>query len=196
MVTLAPQSQLRIGDDFGADAREVHLAGQAVFQVTHDARRPFRVHTAGVSTEVLGTRFVVRAYADDPDISVALVDGSVRIRSSADSDQSRALTLRPGQVARAVIGTAPRVDEQTNAAALLAWTEGQLVFKDTPLSQVARELGRWYDVDIRLADASLSERRLTATLGREPVDQVLELVVLSLDLRYERAGREIVLSTR
>jgi ferric-dicitrate binding protein FerR (iron transport regulator) len=196
VVTLAPESRLRIADDFGAQAREVHLTGQAAFQVTHDVQRAFRVHAAGVTTEVLGTHFAVRAYADDPDMSVALVDGRVRVRSSADGEEARALTLRPGQVARAAGGNAPRIDDEASVAVFLAWTEGELVFEDTPLSQVAHELGRWYDVDIQLADTSLSERRLTATLGREPIAEVLELIVLSLDLRYERAGREIVLSTR
>lgn len=65
-----------------------------------------------------------------------------------------------------------------------------------PLAEVARELGRWYDVDVQLADSALAGRQLTATFESEPIAQVLDLISLSLDLRYERDGREIVLAPR
>lgn len=196
LVTLAPRSHLRVAAAYGGDRREVLLAGQGVFQVTHDPQRPFQVRSEGVVTEVLGTRFVVRAYADDPDVSVALAEGSVRLRRADDDEATTSLTLRPGEVARAAAGEAARLDGDASLAPFLAWAEGQLIFEDTPLAEAARELGRWYDVDVRLEDPSLASRQLTATFQSEPIAQVLDLITFSLDLRYERDGRDIVLSPR
>jgi ferric-dicitrate binding protein FerR (iron transport regulator) len=195
VVTLAPASRLSIVAAFGEEAREVHLEGQALFQVTHDPQSTFRVVTADGLTEVLGTRFVVRAYAEDSATSVALAEGSVRLVAPNDNGGARAVTLRPGQIGHADRG-AVRIASDEDVVPFLSWAEGQLVFGDTRLGDAARDLSRWYDIDIRFADAALAERRLTASFRGEPIDQVLDLIALSLDLRYERSGRAIVFSTR
>lgn len=175
------------------DAREIEFEGQAVFEVARDPARPFRVHTREVVSEVIGTRFAARAYAGEPDVSVAVAEGAVRLRAAEASEDSDELTLTPGQLARVTAGGAPHLDEDVSVDALLAWIDGRLVFGDTPLRDVAAELGRWYDVDVRLGDDRLGERRLTASFAEEPVSQVLDLIALSLDLRYDRDGCEIVL---
>jgi transmembrane sensor len=195
-VTLAPESRLQIAAGFGDQVRAVVLQGQGIFQVSHDARRPFRVLTSGTVTEVLGTRFVVRAYADDRETVVALADGSVSIRAQEDGDGTRALILMPGQVARAAPDGSAHLDTAATITPLLAWAEGRLVFEDTPLTQAARDLGRWYDVDFRIADDGLGARHLTATFQREPLDQILDLIALSLNVRYERSGRVIQFTAR
>lgn len=195
-VVLAPESQLRIVAGYGSESRNVELEGQAVFNVATDPTRPFLVLTRDVVTEVIGTRFAVRAYANEPDVSVALAEGAVRLRGTGASGDSHELTLRPGQVARTAADGEPRLDAGASVDAFLAWTDGRLLFEDTPLNDAAVELGRWYDVDIRLADEALGERRLTASFADEPVDQVLDLIALSLDLRYDRNGREVILSER
>jgi len=195
VVTLGPDSRLQVDAAFGRDAREIRLDGQAVFNVTHQAELPFRVHAGEVVTEVLGTRFVVRAYTEDAETVVALAEGSIRLSARDDVTGERTLVLRPGQVARAASG-ALQLDVGADIKRYLEWTEGRLVFSDTRLDQAARELSRWYGVDIRLDGDSLGERRLTASFQDEPIDEVANLVALSLNLRYERSGREIVISAR
>jgi ferric-dicitrate binding protein FerR (iron transport regulator) len=73
------------------------------------------------------------------------------------------------------------------------WTSGTLAFNGTPLREVIPQLARWYDVDIRLADSSLSSRRFTATLRNQPASEALALLALSLDVTVEREGRAVVL---
>ena len=45
-----------------------------------------------------------------------------------------------------------------------AWTAGRLAFDDRAFSDVAAELSRWFDVDIRIAD--LKVKRFAAGGGR------------------------------
>ena len=71
--------------------------------------------------------------------------------------------------------------------------EGRIVFADARLDHVVRELNRWYDLDIRLADTSLARLHVTATFTTEPVADVLRFLTTPLELTYERAGRTIVL---
>lgn len=195
-VVLAPESRLRVASGYGGESREVELEGQAAFDVASDSARPFRVHTHAVVTEVIGTRFGVRAYAGEPEVSVALAEGAVRLRGTGAPEDARGLMLRPGQVARVAADGELRLEADASIDAMLAWTDGRLVFEDTPLEDVAIELGRWYDVEVRLADATLAGRRLTASFGEEPISQVLDLIALSLDLRYDRDGGVIVFSER
>ncbi len=56
------------------------LEGEGYFEVTHDARRPFRVHAGDALTEDLGTRFVVRAYPELAAVDVAVAEGVVSLR--------------------------------------------------------------------------------------------------------------------
>src|SRR5262249_15541465 len=142
-VLLGPESRLTVGADYGQHAREVRLEGEAYFTVRHDAARPFFVTTKYAVAHDLGTRFTVRARGDESGIRVVVAEGSVGLASIRDSVVLGAadlgLVLPNGDVSRR--GGA-------NVGRWLAWTEGHLAFAETPLDQVAAELGRWFDVEI------------------------------------------------
>src|SRR5690606_21290898 len=69
-VVLSADSRLRVPQDYGRRSRDVHLEGEARFDVQHDGRRPFRVPARGVVAEDLGTVFGVRAYPETPAVTV------------------------------------------------------------------------------------------------------------------------------
>jgi transmembrane sensor len=127
----------------------------------------------------LGTRFDVRAYPDERASEVVVAEGKVAV--GADSAQPPAL-LGAGQLATVGAGASLRVRSGVDVSRLLAWTEGRLLFRDTPLRDVRRQLERWYDVDLRLASADLGDLRVTGAFDDEPVTQVLAAVARSLGL--------------
>lgn len=190
-VTLAPGSRLTTGSPVDHDRREVTLTGRAYFAVAHDASRPFLVHAAGTVTRVLGTEFDVRAYPGVP-AQVAVNSGRVEVRAlSRDPSEARALTR--GE--RATIDPLGSVDVEAavDLDALLAWTQGRLVFRGAALREVVPELEGWLDVEIRVTDSILSARRITATFEGESPDVVLSAVAELVGARIERAGRQVVL---
>ncbi|MGH7711842.1 MAG: TonB-dependent receptor domain-containing protein [Gemmatimonadaceae bacterium] len=63
-----------------------------------------------------------------------------------------------------------------------------MVFREAPLSTVRAELRRWYGVELRIADATLAGRHLTAEFSGEPVDQVQRAIAPSLGAELERRG--------
>src|SRR5690606_29878165 len=65
-VWLNAATSVRFPAAFADSARRVELSGEAYFEVAHDAKRPFEVRSAGQAVRVLGTRFNVTAYADEP----------------------------------------------------------------------------------------------------------------------------------
>ena len=201
-VTLAAGSTLDVPEMFDERRRDVFLAGQAYFEIATDSARPFRVHARNAVTEVLGTKFGVRAYAEDPAVTVVVAEGRVAVGASgalvapqngrgsrvAESDDGARTHLSAGD--RATLGPGGRVQVEHDVAVgrELAWMQGTLAFTGTPLEAVVREIERWYDVDIVVADSSLLAAPVHASFGVERVDRVLRVLAGTLDAELEVRG--------
>jgi len=196
-VTLGPASSLRFSDGgvlrIGA-SRDVYLEGEAYLEVKHDATRPFRVHTTAGLVEDVGTEFLVSAYPETPGMRVVVATGTVALYGRPSAARRPLLTLAHGDLAELAASGVATLTHDVDVTSYLAWTRGDLAFDGTRLGDVAPALERWYDVEIRLSDSLLAERRLTATFRRESLSQVLELLALSLNVRVQRDGRTVVLT--
>jgi transmembrane sensor len=188
-VILASASRLVVAADYGNRARNVELEGEALFRVRHDATRPFRVRAGNVVAEDLGTEFVVRnvTMSAGP-VRIAVSEGVVAVRSGNVPNAND--TLRARDVALASDSVVV-VSRDQDLDAYFAWTRGQLVFDNTPLSEVAAELSRWFDIDIEV-DSSVASRTYSAQiLTSTPVDEILQVVGSSVDVRIVRSGRSV-----
>jgi len=165
VVRLAPRSRLRVSH--AAHVRESWLDGEAYFAVAHDKARPFRVRTRAGTVEVLGTRFDLRVAADG--MRVIVTEGRVALRT-ATGERREVMAGEMGTV-----GTDGRINVEPvqHADDLMAWTKGFLVFQDTPLHQVARELESRYAVRVLLPDSALAERKVTAWFTHQDLPQTL-----------------------
>jgi len=190
-ILLSVDSKLRVPGDYGAVARDVYVDGEAYFEVTHDATKPFAVHAANALVRDLGTRFGVRAYAGEQRVRVVVAEGKVALRSVAAVDTISTPVLTPGDLGRLDPSGALTVAQGVNVQRYLSWTNGRLAFQDAPLREVLPDLARWYDLDLTLAAASLGDRRLTFDVDGEPLTQVLDGIALLAHARYERSGRSV-----
>src|SRR6266571_332779 len=128
-ILLSVDSKLRVPGDYGAAARNVYVDGEAYFEVTHDATKPFAVHAANALVRDLGTRFSVRAYAGEQRVRVVVAQGKVALRSVAAVDTtSLTPVLTPGDLGRLDSSGALTLRHGVNVHRYLAWTEGQLAF--------------------------------------------------------------------
>jgi transmembrane sensor len=187
VVTIGPVSTIRYSDN--ASGRTVAVEGIADFNVVHDATRPFRVRAKNALVTDVGTEFVVRAYAADSGVDVSVTSGVALVSGGA----SDSVELSAGQVAFVnANGRAAKVTG-TSAQTLMGWVHGQLVFDDVPLSSVAAELGRWFDVQIRIPDQQLARRRLSAMYSRPTLSGVLDAITATLRVRYQRAGNVVTI---
>lgn len=195
-VILGVASRLRYPVTFGTNGRrDVHLEGEAFFEVEHDERRPFLVHTARGITEDLGTKFAVQEYPSDSAVQVVVAEGSVELRPAGGAPGRGAL-LRPGQLGRLTRSGDALVRSDVDLTRYLAWTEGRLIFDDTPLRDALPALGRWYDLDFVLGDSTIGDRHVTATLAAESIAETLKLLSSTLDVRYEHRGRTVTFLPR
>ncbi len=105
-----------------------------IFEVAHDARRPFIVESGGQSIRVLGTRFNINTYEGDRAIYTTLVEGSVAISPLAGGD---AVTLEPGQQAeysRRKGGAIAVKAVDTSLAT--AWMSGTFIFEHASVTEI------------------------------------------------------------
>lgn len=193
-VVLGAASTLRLAEGFGASTREVFLEGQAFLRVRHDAARPFVVNAGGTRAIDLGTAFEVRAYPNEG-VRVAVTEGVVEVRRDAGVLDST--VLQPGDIAEVPLTGATVVKRQQNVERLLGWTRGELVFDDAPLSDIGRDLERWFDVQVQIDDDAVRSLHMTANLrisdSLETILEVIETTLSSEGVRAERSGGTITI---
>jgi transmembrane sensor len=195
-IVLAARSRLGIPADFGVRAREVETEGEAYFVVAHDSTLPFIVRTRGARTVDLGTRFVVRAYPEDREVSVVVSEGSVTLGPDAAGDSAGVpapTLLRPGQKGSLPTGARVPTIAEVDADGYTGWIDGRLTFDNTPLHDVIADLGRWHTTRMVLADSSLANETLTASLAADSFDDALRTLTTVLSLRSERRGDSVLL---
>ena len=195
-VWLSTDSELLVPQSYGATTRTVTLNGEGYFVVQHDAHRPFRVVAGGSISEDLGTEFDVRAYPGDSAAVVIVESGRVALRL-ADTSVTRAAStqLDRGQMGRIDVHGDVQVSSDIDVGSALAWRDGRLAFDERPLREVARELERWYDIDIALGDSALAGTPLTASFTNQSADEALAIVAGALGARVTRSGRTVRFTT-
>jgi ferric-dicitrate binding protein FerR (iron transport regulator) len=159
----------------------VQLSGEAYFEVAKDAKKPFIVdinqHT---SIQVLGTRFNVNAYTDEERIHTTLLEGAVAVNSG-----SFGRTIAPGQ--RAVTdhdGNKTIIVEPADTVRAVAWKNGVFDFNDTKLSEVMRQISRWYNIDI-VYEKSIPDIKVWGRMERNQNLQQLITILNGMDVRVK-----------
>jgi ferric-dicitrate binding protein FerR (iron transport regulator) len=187
---LSPGSVLRYSQNFPRERRNVALSGEAYFEVVHDERHPFTVRAGDLVATDLGTEFVVRAYPEDAHSKVVVRQGLVGIQGKKES--RHIAPVRPGQFGYLAADGRPVVQPADTATAF-AWTNGWLIFDRMALADALPQLGRWYDLEFRLADSSLAKIPLSGTFKEELTDSRLKLLAASVGTQYVRQGRVVML---
>lgn len=190
-VQLNADSKLEISGKFMEASREVYLRGEAYFEVTRNPDKPFVVHTEETFTKVLGTKFGVRAYPDEDRVQVVVAEGKVALGSAEQSTGKSSKQITRNQIGILSENGQTKVFHAGDIEKYLGWKDGKLIFKDTPLREVKPYLERWFDITCILADSSLGSLELTASFSGEPMTEVLNVIALSMDVRYKREGRKI-----
>ncbi|WP_342083575.1 FecR family protein [Dyadobacter sp. OTU695] len=188
-VTLNAGSALTYPSVFEKDSRQVSLTGEAFFDVARQNGKPFIVNMQKLQIRVLGTRFNVDSYPGEEIARVAVVSGKVSVQNRAKSNDQMILTA--GELA---VGTAAGLQKASiDSAAILAWQNGQLNFKDETFKTVAAALERRYNVRIRVAEA-IAQCRVYANIGNEPVQEALGALAVMMQAQLSGSGKDFQFS--
>ncbi len=174
VVWLNAGSRLDFPERFGSGNREVTLSGEASFDIRHAADHPFIIHTGRIETRVLGTAFNINAYPGQKSVTVSVSRGKVQVLR----DNQTLATLLKGQEVRVENGSDVRpIRKAIAVASVAAWQRGYLDYDDQSLAEVASDLGRTFNADIRIDNIRLRDLRISTRLRKEEgLDQALEIL--------------------
>ena len=173
-VVINSGSKLIYPDRFGPDRRQVFLAGEGYATIAKDPGRPFVMSAGEVDVRVLGTKFNLKSYAEDSEVEVTLVEGSVEMETKLGGDD-RIVRLRPGELVK--------LDKRTGS------TE--------TFDEIVAYLEKRFDVKINVADRALAERRFIASfVNGESLDEMLASFNADEAMRIRREGRIVNITKR
>jgi len=192
-VILNAHSVLRVPRfGFGNSDREVWMTGEGFFNVRHTVNdHRFTVHTSNLDIRVLGTKFNVDTRASRTE--VMLSEGKVEL-VKPDAADKRSLTMKPGDQVTLMAGdTAFRRKLTIRPEQVAPYRQNQLVFADTPLSQVAQRIEDYYGIKVVVPNRELARRELTGTLPNNDLTVVLRTLSLSYNLAVDRRPNQVIL---
>lgn len=191
-VTLYANSRLKYHPGLAGQRREVYLTGQGFFKVAKNPARPFLVYTDKMVTTVLGTSFLVAAYAGQPS-KVAVREGRVSVQPREGAELA-ATPLRPAAAGVVLLpnqqvvyaAAQPLRKELVEAPVLL--TPQPLSFKKQPVAEVLAALAKAYGVNIVYDPVKLRDCTITIALGEEPLFEQLDILCKALNASYKQAN--------
>lgn len=191
-VWLNAETELRFPVVFAKDKREVHVKGEAYFEVVKDSSRPFIVHASGVSTRVLGTSFNVMAYGNEPLAEITLVEGKVEVESRGNT-----CLLTPGWQAVVDSDTRQLSRREVNVSSYVSWRDGLFDFGEMTLEELVMKLSRWYDVDFFFVNSGARAKRFTGAIKRNNTLQfMLDFIEKTSDVYFKVDGKVIQIHER
>ena len=188
-VWLNSASKLTFPPYFTGAERRVTLSGEAFFDVAHDDKKPFIVETARMDVKVLGTRFNVNAYEDNEVVSATLVNGSVEVFSG----EQQTIRLAPGEQA---YGKESELEKrEVNVRLYTSWIDGKFMFNNTELEEIAKQISRWYDVQIFFSNENVKKVRFTGAIMKfKPLEDLIRMIEKTSQVRFSVKNKTIVIS--
>ncbi|HVG13975.1 MAG TPA: FecR domain-containing protein [Chitinophagaceae bacterium] len=185
-VWLNAASSLHFPTAFTGSSREVELTGEAYFEIAKNKRMPFHVVVNGTRINVLGTHFNVNAYSEEQAIKTSLLEGSVEVINGSFTN-----LIKPGE--QAIVKRKNDIIDKAavNMDAVMAWKNGLFEFEGADVSQIMRQIARWYDVEIEYA-GKIPLRRFEGKISRNAqLSEVLQILELS-NIKFSVVGKRII----
>jgi transmembrane sensor len=186
-VWLNAGSSLRYPTAFNGNDRKVEVTGEGYFEIAEDKTKPFRVFAQGTEVKVTGTKFNVKAYDTDNQVTTTLVSGSVVVQHG-----SKLKNMKPNQQA-IVSGDSIKIktNNKEEMARVLAWKHGFINLEGETVESILKQIKRWYNVDTQIKGTP--ETTITGTIEKStPLPQVLELLNTNASVEFTLEGHTVV----
>ena len=180
-VILNNNSSLVYPKVFGA-RRDVTLVGEGYFDIKHDDKKTFTVHTGKLKTTVLGTAFNIKAYDTDKNIEVTVTRGKVGVLTN---DATLGI-LTPNQ--QIIFNKDFQKSNLTKVIAknIVQWKESDLFFNDISLEEAVQVLSKKFNIAITFQNDLAKNCRFTATfLKGESLEEILKIICSYNNAQYQ-----------
>lgn len=225
-VWLNSDTKLVYKSDFNDSLREVSLEGEAYFDVVKNPKKPFIVHTSGISIRVLGTAFNVKSYPQESVIEATLVRGLIEVERNSEPHASRIL-LRPNEKltyskplnkidgvekigGTEAITSAPVAKSKAQSIEIssipknltdslrmeTSWVYGKLLFEGDSFRDLAQKMERWFNVKITFKNNKVASYRFRGVFADENIEEALNALELTNPFKYTINGNEVLIDKK
>jgi transmembrane sensor len=182
-VWLNRNSRLTYSKNPGIKTRNVKLTGEAFFEISPDASKPFTIDAGKANVVVVGTSFNVITSNKDNKVEVFVKTGKVLL---SDPSGIRNIMLEPGSIGTlGETGLKSSFNENRN---YMAWKTDTLVYQGEKLENVFADLKRVFNINITADDQEINNNSLTTTFFSLPEDTIIQVICSSFNLRYQKDG--------
>lgn len=152
-------SEIRVR--MGYRGRDVQLTrGEVLFDVAHDASRPFTVVAANTSVRAVGTSFAVRLRGQRQ-VEVMVAQGTVAVQTLSRANPPARSMLSAGDTLLTGVGPDRPAHGGTDVIShKLAWTHGRIWLDQTTLVDAVAEFNRYNRRQVTIADPSIASLRM------------------------------------
>ncbi|MGQ8338714.1 FecR family protein [Sunxiuqinia sp. A32] len=163
---------------FKNKTREVYIDGEAAFNVSKDAEKPFVVRSKFFNIEVLGTVFDVCSYADDTYSNAVLLEGQIKLTESGKSIiTSKSQLIKPGDMAYFDQDTENLSVKKVIPNNYFTWRNGYYVFDGENFKDIIKKLSRYYNIEIKIENEKLLDMTFSGSLDlKEKPEDVLNII--------------------
>ncbi|MEN7548073.1 FecR domain-containing protein [Rapidithrix thailandica] len=187
-VKLNAGSTLKFPKVFSEETREVFLEGEGYFEVSKDSLHPFVIRTGNLSTRVLGTSFIVRAYPQAPIIEVAVQSGQVQVEEKRQSQ----MVLTPQE--RVVYSKEDgKLDKSGfNPLKYFGWKDGIIYFEEATLLEIFEQLEQWYGVSFEINAIISDQETYKGSFQHESLRNVLSAIQYKVNFQFKISTDKVI----
>lgn len=171
---------------FDSKQREIYVVGEIYLDVTKDTKRPFIVKTKKLNVQVLGTKFNVSAYEDEPNVDVVLVEGGVEVATT----NSQTYRLVPREMLSLKDGVANIT--HVDVSYYTSWKDGYIKLNSDSLSDVFKKLSRHFNVKIYYDSNSANDMYSGKLDITNSIDDALYNISMTAAITYSKADDQTV----
>lgn len=190
-ITLNKNSSISYPENF-KENRTVKLEGEAFFEVEHiDKQHKFIVETNGVNITVIGTKFNVLSDKSNAYVEVSVSEGIVEVKAFEDME---AISLTKGQSIKLDLKSSEYKIDSIGVENDIYWITEKIIFKNSDLNEISSTLSKIYEKEFILSISNPEQYRLTTEFDKQTLDEILNILELTLDISIESKGEIIYLT--
>jgi transmembrane sensor len=155
-----------------------------LFDVAHDAERPFVVATEDTRIQAIGTAFNVRVRADTVELTVT--EGVVAVSNHASEsgktdEQARVMAGKGAVIRSGTIAVTPLDDRMVEQR--VAWRDGVISLDGNSIEQAVEEFNRYRPAPIIIGDTRIASLRVGGRFECDESDKFIAALQRSFSIR-------------
>ncbi len=182
---------------FSGKERKIFVDGEVYAEVAHDPEHPFVISLSDSDVKVLGTSFGLRAYNNDNDVELILIEGGVRFEIHSGTYKGN-IVMSPNEMVSFNRNSGTVEHKHFQYGTYHSWAlDGSTYFFNEPLGDIAKQLSRRFNRQIVITDHDLLSTRFDVFMTNDKsLYDVLDIFEMNKSIKVEERDDIIYLVKR